>query len=124
MKDKCKNAARSRREKENSAFEQLRLGSAWGSSPSDHDDFRELGSLLLQVELTGNSIYDFIHQADVEELAAVLGHTTGADDPLQSRPAGQATEFELERSFIVRMKCVLAKRNAGLTNLGYKVLVT
>ncbi|XP_043212764.1 protein single-minded-like [Amphibalanus amphitrite] len=187
MKDKCKNAARSRREKENSAFEQLSrllpissavssqldkgstirqtisllrlhnmypagLGSAWGSSPLDQGDFRELGSLLLQtlegfvfivssdgtviyisetasvhlglsqVELTGNSIYDYIHQADVEELAAVLGHTPGADDPLQSRPAGQATEFELERSFIVRMKCVLAKRNAGLTNLGYKAI--
>ncbi|XP_043226631.1 single-minded homolog 1-like [Amphibalanus amphitrite] len=179
MKDKSKNAARSRREKENSAFEQLSrllpissavssqldkgstirqtisllrlhnmypagLGSAWGSSPLDQGDFRELGSLLLQtlegfvfivssdgtviyisetasvhlglsqVELTGNSIYDYIHQADVEELAAVLGHTPGADDPLQ--------KFELERSFIVRMKCVLAKRNAGLTNLGYKAI--
>ena len=30
-------------------------------------------------------------------------------------------EFEIERSFVVRMKCVLAKRNAGLTNGGYKV---
>ncbi|XP_035209914.1 uncharacterized protein LOC118184362 isoform X2 [Stegodyphus dumicola] len=31
-------------------------------------------------------------------------------------------EFELERSFFVRMKCVLAKRNAGLTSGGYKVI--
>ena len=30
-------------------------------------------------------------------------------------------EFEIERSFVVRMKCVLAKRNAGLTSGGYKV---
>ena len=30
-------------------------------------------------------------------------------------------DFEIERSFVVRMKCVLAKRNAGLTNGGYKV---
>jgi len=30
-------------------------------------------------------------------------------------------EYEIERSFVVRMKCVLAKRNAGLTSGGYKV---
>ena len=27
----------------------------------------------------------------------------------------------MERSFFLRMKCVLAKRNAGLTSGGYKV---
>ena len=32
-------------------------------------------------------------------------------------------EFEVERAFFVRMKCVLAKRNAGLTTGGYKVLL-
>ncbi len=31
------------------------------------------------------------------------------------------TEYEIERSFLLRMKCVLAKRNAGLTCGGYKV---
>ena len=31
------------------------------------------------------------------------------------------SEFEIERSFFIRMKCVLAKRNAGLTSGGYKV---
>ena len=31
------------------------------------------------------------------------------------------TEYEIERSFVIRMKCVLAKRNAGLTTGGYKV---
>lgn len=30
-------------------------------------------------------------------------------------------EYEMERSFFLRMKCVLAKRNAGLTCGGYKV---
>ena len=30
-------------------------------------------------------------------------------------------EYEVERSFFLRMKCVLAKRNAGLTSAGYKV---
>jgi hypothetical protein len=31
-------------------------------------------------------------------------------------------DIELERAFVIRMKCVLAKRNAGLTNGGYKVI--
>ena len=31
------------------------------------------------------------------------------------------SEYEMERSFFLRMKCVLAKRNAGLTCSGYKV---
>ncbi|XP_039603799.1 single-minded homolog 1-A isoform X2 [Polypterus senegalus] len=31
-------------------------------------------------------------------------------------------EYEIERSFFLRMKCVLAKRNAGLTCGGYKVI--
>lgn len=31
------------------------------------------------------------------------------------------SEYEVERSFFLRMKCVLAKRNAGLTSGGYKV---
>lgn len=31
------------------------------------------------------------------------------------------SEFEIERAFFLRMKCVLAKRNAGLTTGGYKV---
>ena len=30
-------------------------------------------------------------------------------------------DYEIERSFFLRMKCVLAKRNAGLTCGGYKV---
>lgn len=31
--------------------------------------------------------------------------------------------IELEKSFFLRMKCVLAKRNAGLTTNGFKVIV-
>ncbi|XP_071040826.1 bHLH transcription factor single-minded isoform X1 [Parasteatoda tepidariorum] len=34
----------------------------------------------------------------------------------------RVVKFELERLFFVRMKCVLAKRNAGLTSGGYKVI--
>nr|CAG4643127.1 EOG090X0484 [Ilyocryptus agilis] len=72
---------------------------------------------LSQVELTGNSIYEYIHPADHEEITSVLTvHPT-----LQSN-SSIVQEFEVERAFFVRMKCVLAKRNAGLTTGGYKVI--
>lgn len=41
--------------------------------------------------------------------------------PLTSPPPPLSSEYEIERSFFLRMKCVLAKRNAGLTCGGYKV---
>ncbi|XP_078068552.1 single-minded homolog 1-A isoform X1 [Mustelus asterias] len=183
MKEKSKNAARTRREKENSEFYELAkllplpsaitsqldkasiirlttsylkmrvvfpegLGEAWGqTSRTGHMDnvSRELGSHLLQtldgfifvvapdgkimyisetasvhlglsqVELTGNSIYEYIHPADHDEMTAVLT----AHQPYHSH---FVQEYEIERSFFVRMKCVLAKRNAGLTCGGYKVI--
>ncbi|XP_048791798.1 single-minded homolog 1 isoform X1 [Lagopus muta] len=183
MKEKSKNAARTRREKENSEFYELAkllplpsaitsqldkasiirlttsylkmrvvfpegLGEAWGhssrTSPLDNVG-RELGSHLLQtldgfifvvapdgkimyisetasvhlglsqVELTGNSIYEYIHPADHDEMTAVLT----AHQPYHSH---FVQEYEIERSFFLRMKCVLAKRNAGLTCGGYKVI--
>ncbi|EFX87839.1 hypothetical protein DAPPUDRAFT_311851 [Daphnia pulex] len=184
MKEKSKNAARSRREKENAEFMELAkmlplpsaitsqldkasvirlttsylkmrqvfpdgLGDAWGSAPLCNNPretcIKELGSHLLQtldgfifvvapdgkimyisetasvhlglsqVELTGNSIYEYIHPADHEEMTSVLTvHPTVSGSVVQ--------EFEVERAFFVRMKCVLAKRNAGLTTGGYKVI--
>lgn len=72
---------------------------------------------LSQVELTGNSIYDYIHPLDHEELIALLSvHPPVTTD-------FQAEELEIERAFVIRMKCVLAKRNAGLTTGGFKVSV-
>ncbi|XP_078256375.1 single-minded homolog 1-A [Rhinoraja longicauda] len=183
MKEKSKNAARTRREKENSEFYELAkllplpsaitsqldkasiirlttsylkmrvvfpqgLGEAWGqTSRTGHlnNVGRELGSHLLQtldgfifvvapdgkimyisetasvhlglsqVELTGNSIYEYIHPADHDEMTAVLT----AHQPYHSH---LVQEYEIERSFFLRMKCVLAKRNAGLTCGGYKVI--
>ncbi|KAJ8290872.1 hypothetical protein GJAV_G00018650 [Gymnothorax javanicus] len=183
MKEKSKNAARTRREKENSEFYELAkllplpsaitsqldkasiirlttsylkmrivfpegLGESWGhvSRTSSLDNVgRELGSHLLQtldgfifvvapdgkimyisetasvhlglsqVELTGNSIYEYIHPADHDEMTAVLT----AHQPYHSH---FVQEYEMERSFFLRMKCVLAKRNAGLTCGGYKVI--
>lgn len=37
-------------------------------------------------------------------------------------PPNVRGEIEIERAFFIRMKCVLAKRNAGLTNQGWKVI--
>ncbi|KAL5010934.1 hypothetical protein ScPMuIL_013239 [Solemya velum] len=70
---------------------------------------------LSQVELTGNTIYEYIHPADHDEMTANLTlHHPYPPHPLQ--------DMEIERSFFIRMKCVLAKRNAGLTSGGYKVI--
>ena len=66
------------------------------------------------MELTGNSIYEYIHPADHDEMTALLN----VHQPYHTHVL---PEFELERSFFLRMKCVLAKRNAGLTSGGYKV---
>uniref|UniRef100_A0A3Q3IC73 SIM bHLH transcription factor 1b n=1 Tax=Monopterus albus TaxID=43700 RepID=A0A3Q3IC73_MONAL len=67
------------------------------------------------VELTGNSIYEYVHPADHDEMTAVL-------TPHQPYHSHFVQEYEVERSFFLRMKCVLAKRNAGLTSGGYKVI--
>jgi single-minded-like protein len=73
---------------------------------------------LSQVELTGNSIYEYIHPIDHEEMATVLT----APLPSYSQTLSANSEYEIERSFCIRMKCVLAKRNAGLTASGFKVI--
>ncbi|XP_074657294.1 single-minded homolog 2-like [Tubulanus polymorphus] len=181
MKEKSKNAARSRREKENAEFYELAkllplpaaitsqldkasiirlttsylkmravfpegLGDAWGyRAPPKSALDKELGSHLLQtldgfifvvapdgkimyisetasvhlglsqVELTGNSIYEYIHPADHDEMTALLTVHQPYHPHLRQ-------DIEIERSFFIRMKCVLAKRNAGLTSGGYKVI--
>ncbi|KAJ8026739.1 Single-minded-like 1 [Holothuria leucospilota] len=181
MKERSKNAAKTRREKENAEFFELAkllplpsaittqldkasvirlttsylkmralfpegLGDSWGSRTTSTLDAmtKELGAHLLQtldgfifvvapdgkiiyisetasvhlglsqVELTGNSIYEYIHPADHDEMTALLTP--------QPYHAHSMADFELERNFFLRMKCVLAKRNAGLTSGGYKVI--
>uniref|UniRef100_A0A8C1WKI1 SIM bHLH transcription factor 1b n=1 Tax=Cyprinus carpio TaxID=7962 RepID=A0A8C1WKI1_CYPCA len=121
------------------------LGEVWGRSRSLEHTNLELGSHLLQtldgfifvvaadgkimyisetasvhlglsqVELTGNSIYEYVHPADHDEMTAVL-------TPPPSFHSHLIHEHEVERSFFLRMRCVLAKRNAGLTSGGYKVI--
>jgi hypothetical protein len=103
-----------------------------------------------QVELTGNSMYEFVHPADHDELAQILlltedeerlviAHLAANPDAPCARstrtkhvhPVSFSSDcveeqsafctLEFQRSFFLRMKCVLAKRNAGLTTQGYKV---
>ncbi|KAH8374852.1 hypothetical protein KR200_007419, partial [Drosophila serrata] len=207
MKEKSKNAARTRREKENTEFCELAkllplpaaitsqldkasvirlttsylkmrqvfpdgLGEAWGSSPAMQRGatIKELGSHLLQtldgfifvvapdgkimyisetasvhlglsqVELTGNSIFEYIHNYDQDEMNAILslhphinqhplaqthtpiGSPNGVQHPSAYGHDRGSHTIEIEKTFFLRMKCVLAKRNAGLTTSGFKVI--
>ncbi|CAH1707776.1 unnamed protein product [Aphis gossypii] len=190
MRERSRNAARTRRENENAEFLELAkllplpaaitsqldkasvirlttsylkmrhvfpngLGDAWGAAtPANHAKeacIKELGSYLLQsldgfifvvggdgkimyisetasvhlglsqVELTGNSIFEYIHQADHDEMISVLSPPLPQNLPAENMMMN-STVFELQRVFFLRMKCVLAKRNAGLTTGGYKVI--
>jgi len=75
------------------------------------------------VELTGNSIFEYINPADHDEMTNVLSVHPAFTPLTHTSNHLDSTEFEIERSFFLRMKCVLAKRNAGLTSGGYKVKI-
>lgn len=87
---------------------------------------------LSQVELTGNSIFEYIHDGDKEEMNNVLTdisshkHEIAKNNNMLSHhhddQARSEFDFEIQKSFFIRMKCVLPKRNAGLTTDGYKVV--
>ncbi len=76
------------------------------------------------MELTGNSIYEYIHPADHDEMTSVLSLPLSYPAFIPHTHSSNIAQhdFEIEKSFFLRMKCVLAKRNAGLTSGGYKVL--
>lgn len=100
---------------------------------------------LSQVELTGNSIFEYIYHEDQDEMASVLSlqqtvYSANDQDCLLANdaikynnhnninsnynvPTQSLPTIEIERTFFLRMKCVLAKRNAGLTSAGYKVTI-
>lgn len=48
-------------------------------------------------------------------------HNTGIHNQFNHQTNQPSQTIEFQRSFFIRMKCVLAKRNAGLTASGYKV---
>ncbi|XP_041255644.1 single-minded homolog 2 [Onychostruthus taczanowskii] len=151
MKEKSKNAAKTRREKENGEFYELAkllplpsaitsqldkasiirlttsylkmravfpegLGDAWGQpsriGPLDNVAM-ELGSHLLQ------TLDGFVFVVASDGKIMYISETASVHLGLSQL---KFTEYEIERSFFLRMKCVLAKRNAGLTCSGYKVI--
>ncbi|XP_048357710.1 neuronal PAS domain-containing protein 1 [Sphaerodactylus townsendi] len=97
---------------------------------------------LSQVELTGSSIFDYVHPGDHPEVAEQLGLKPPSGLSPQSRPkasglsaAGlsEASESDpaaprpadadaLECSFFVRLKSTLTKRGLHVKTSGYKVI--
>ncbi|XP_043930427.1 hypoxia-inducible factor 1-alpha [Protopterus annectens] len=71
---------------------------------------------LTQFELTGHSVFDFMHPCDHEELREMLTHRIG---PVK-KGKGQSTE----RSFFLRMKCTLTSRGrtVNIKSATWKVL--
>ncbi|KAG7201772.1 hypothetical protein KM043_004492 [Ampulex compressa] len=79
---------------------------------------------LSQVELTGNSIFEYIYQSDHDEMASALNLPQSPADlaGFTFPPPNSRGEIVVERAFCIRMKCILAKRNAGLVTEGYKAI--
>ncbi|XP_078097205.1 neuronal PAS domain-containing protein 3-like [Mustelus asterias] len=102
---------------------------------------------LSQVELTGSSIFDYIHPGDHVEVAEQLGlklpsargHSSQASNEdgassTSSSSLAEAPESEsgspgllgdehvLERTFFIRMKSTLTKRGVHVKSSGYKVI--
>ncbi|XP_075469269.1 neuronal PAS domain-containing protein 3 isoform X2 [Ascaphus truei] len=103
---------------------------------------------LSQVELTGSSMFDYVHPGDHVETAEQLGmklppgrgllsQTTNDDgastassssqsetpEPVETgSPGNLPLDNSLERSFFIRMKSTLTKRGVHIKSSGYKVI--
>ncbi|XP_037833564.1 neuronal PAS domain-containing protein 3 isoform X2 [Kryptolebias marmoratus] len=105
---------------------------------------------LSQVELTGSSVFDYIHPGDHVEMAEQLGmklppgrgmslsqaaatedgtssassssHSETPEPVESSSPSLLSPDNSLERSFFVRMKSTLTKRGVHIKSSGYKVI--
>lgn len=96
----------------------------------------ETASVLLglpQIDLTGSSIFDYVHPADHNDLMDMLNLNEADRCEIQRQVCTRhnhdqeldadhfrVEHLELGRSFSMRMKCILPKRNAGLIRNGYK----
>ncbi|KAG8188194.1 hypothetical protein JTE90_021217 [Oedothorax gibbosus] len=107
---------------------------------------------LSQVEMTGSSVFDYIHQQDHAELAEQLGINlsqpssssppssdegsssssvqggtstpTGLDRPLPTMQLNSQTPYKgTDRSFCIRMKSTLTKRGCHFKSSGYRVVL-
>ncbi|XP_074599924.1 bHLH transcription factor single-minded isoform X2 [Brevipalpus obovatus] len=86
---------------------------------------------LANHDLAGTDLYEYIHLDDHEEMSRILSLSSEETAELRSLVTsqqphsvayGQDISVEFQRSFFLRMKCVLAKRNAGITSQGHKVI--
>lgn len=79
---------------------------------------------LPQIDLTGSSIFEYIHPSDHNDIHDIINLTDSDRTLLDSKRMQNvnSNEFELSRSFCIRMKCILPKRNAGLVSSGYKAI--
>nr|XP_020467194.1 neuronal PAS domain-containing protein 3 isoform X4 [Monopterus albus] len=105
---------------------------------------------LSQVELTGSSVFDYIHPGDHVEMAEQLGmklppgrgmslsqgavnedgassassssHSETPEPVESSSPSLLPPDNSLERSFFIRMKSTLTKRGVHIKSSGYKVI--
>ncbi|XP_074548935.1 neuronal PAS domain-containing protein 3 isoform X3 [Halichoeres trimaculatus] len=105
---------------------------------------------LSQVELTGSSMFDYIHPGDHVEMAEQLGmklppgrgmslsqgavnedgassassssHSETPEPVESSSPSLLSPDNTLERSFFIRMKSTLTKRGVHIKSSGYKVI--
>ncbi|XP_069586643.1 neuronal PAS domain-containing protein 3 isoform X4 [Ranitomeya imitator] len=127
------------------------IGSQRRRSPSSLaiDIFEShLGSHILQVELTGSSMFDYVHPGDHVETAEQLGmklppgrgllSQSANDDGASSASSSSQSETpepvessspgilpqdnSLERSFFIRMKSTLTKRGVHIKSSGFKVI--
>ncbi|XP_066525670.1 neuronal PAS domain-containing protein 3 isoform X2 [Hoplias malabaricus] len=104
---------------------------------------------LSQVELTGSSVFDYVHPGDQVEMAEQLGmklppgrgllsqgggtedgassassssHSETPEPVESSSPSHLSPDNSLERSFFIRMKSTLTKRGVHIKSSGYKVI--
>ncbi|XP_052009152.1 neuronal PAS domain-containing protein 3-like isoform X2 [Xyrauchen texanus] len=102
---------------------------------------------LSQVELTGSSVFDYVHPGDHVEMAEQLGmklppgrgllsqcaedgassassssHSETPEPVESSSPSLLSPDNILERSFFIRMKSTLTKRGVHIKSSGYKVI--
>lgn len=98
---------------------------------------------LPQIDLTGSSVFEYVHPSDHNDIYEILSLNEADKLELdQSTSSASTTRVsgcnksdtgacggveqtitrELGRSFCMRMKCILPKRNAGLVNSGYKAI--
>ena len=72
---------------------------------------------LSQVEMTGQPVGEYLHQDDNAELVSMINYYKAQLMSVQSQQ-----DFRIPVSMVLRMKCVLAKRNAGIVQGGMKVI--